>query len=124
MSSSYAPGIVTVDRVGPTSWIVALVGEHDTSNSDRLREELATIFAQGTAVIVDTSAATFIDSSTVRELVAAQERVEEVATEQLAIVAPKDGFARRVLDLLQAEHVLHIFETRDNALRSFEPRNE
>ena len=124
MSPLYAPGIVAVDRVGPSTWVVALQGEHDTTNSRRLREELATIFAQGTAVIVDLSAATFIDSSTVRELVAAQERVEEVPTEQLVVVAPKPGFARRVLDLLQAEHVLPIFETRDNALRSFEPRNE
>jgi anti-anti-sigma regulatory factor len=117
MSSSYAPGIVTVDRVGPSRWIVVLQGEHDMTNSDLLRTELATIFAQGTAVIVDLSGATFIDSSTVKELIAVQERIHEIPTEQLAIVAPKDGFARRVLDLLHTDHVLRIFQNRDDALR-------
>jgi anti-anti-sigma factor len=120
MSSSYTPGIVTVDRVGPSSWIVALRGEHDIANSDRLRIELATILAQGTAVIVDLSDATFIDSSTVKELIAAQERIDEVATEQLAIVAPKGGFARRVLDLLQTDRVLRIYETRTDGLRAID----
>ena len=118
--ASYAPGIVTVDRVGPSSWIVALQGEHDLTNSDRLRAELATIFAQGTAVILDLSAATFIDSSIVKELIAAQERVDGVSTEQLAVVAPKDGFPRRVLDLLQTYRVLHICEDRHDALRLLE----
>jgi len=122
--SSYAPGTVTVDRVGPSTWVVALQGEHDTTNSDRLREELATIFAQGTAVGVDMSAATFIDSATVRELVAAQERAEEVPTEQIVVVAPKDGFARRVLDLLDVGGVVEIFESRDTALRSFASQPE
>ncbi len=117
---SNAPGIVTVDRVGPSTWIVELHGEHDMTNSDRLRAELAMIFAQGTAVVIDLSAATFIDSSTVHELVAAQHRVDEVPNESLAIVAPKDGFAARVLDLLQAHTVLPIFETRADALRSAE----
>jgi anti-anti-sigma factor len=120
MSSSYAPGIVTVDRVGRSSWIAALQGEHDMTNSDQLRAELGTIFAHGTAVIVDLSAATFIDSSTVRELIAAQERADDVPTEELAIVAPRDGFARRVLDLLQADRVLRIFENREEALRALQ----
>jgi anti-anti-sigma factor len=120
LMSSNAPGIVTVDRVGPSTWIVELHGEHDMTNSDRLRAELAMIFAQGTTVVIDLSAATFIDSSTVHELVAAQRRVDEVPNESLAIVAPKDGFAARVLDLLQAHTVLPIFETRADALRSAE----
>ncbi len=121
--SSYAPGIVTVDRVGSSSWIVALLGEHDLTNSDQLRTELATIFAQGTAVIIDLSAATFIDSAIVKELVAAQERVDGVSTEQLAVVAPTDGFPRRVLDLLQTDRVLRICEDRDDALRLLEARD-
>jgi anti-sigma B factor antagonist len=120
MSSSYAPGVVTVDRVGSSSWMVTLQGEHDLTNSDRLRAELTAIFAYGTTVIVDLSAATFVDSSIVQELVAAQERIADVPTEQLAIVAPKDGFPRRVLDLLQTDGVLRIVETRDDALRSFD----
>ena len=121
--ASYAPGIVTVDRVGPSSWIVALQGEHDLTNSYRLRAELAAIFAQATEVIVDLSAATFIDSSIVKELVAAQEQVDGVSTEQLAVVAPKDGFPRRVLDLLQTHGVLRICDDREDALRLLETRD-
>ena len=118
MSSSDAPGIVTVDGVGPSHWIVALHGEHDMTNRDRLHEKLAPLLTQATFVVVDLSPATFIDSSIVKELIAAHEQADDVPAQQFAIVAPKDGFARRVLDLMQADAVLCIFEDHDAAFAS------
>ena len=121
MASSEAPGIVKVGRLGRSTWVVALIGEHDMTNRDRLREKLAPLLRGDTAIVIDLSAATFIDSSTVKELIAAQERAEGVPTLQLAVIAPRDGFAKRVLDMLQTGAVLPIFETRAEALASSSP---
>jgi anti-anti-sigma factor len=123
MSSSDAPGVITVDGAGPSRWIVALHGEHDMTNRDRLHEKLAPLLTQATFVVVDLSPATFIDSSIVKELIAGHEQVDDVPAQQLAIVAPKDGFARRVLDLMQADGVLRIFEDHDAAFASLRPAN-
>ena len=120
---SYAPGSVTVDRVGPLTWIVELRGEHDMTNADRLRSELADIFTQATTVVVDLTGATFIDSVIVGELLHAQQRVDETPSEHLAIVAPTTGFPVRVLELLQTDGILHVFETRADALLFDVPQN-
>jgi anti-anti-sigma factor len=117
--SSYTPGTVTVDAVGPSTWVVALHGEHDVATADNLRAELDTIFAQGTTVIVDFSDATFIESAVVQELLQAQQRVEHSQTEHLAVVAPPGGFPRRLLDLIDVGRVVEIFPSRDAALSSF-----
>lgn len=121
--SSYTPGTVTVDHVDPSTWIVALHGEHDLTTTDGVRAELDAIFAQGTTVVVDFSDSTFIDSAFVRALMDAQHRVDQTPTEQLAVVAPPGGFPRRVLDLLDVGRVVDLFESRDAALRSFTLRS-
>jgi anti-anti-sigma regulatory factor len=116
---SYTPGTVTVDRVGPSTWTVALHGEHDLTTTDQLRDELDAIFAQGTSVVVDFSDAIFIDTAVVRELMYANQRVDHDPTECLVIVAPRGGFPRRVLDLLDIDRLVQIFPSRDAALRVF-----
>jgi anti-anti-sigma factor len=120
--SSYTPGTVTVDHVGPSTWVVALHGEHDLATTDQLRGELDAIFAQGTSVVVDFSDATFIDSAVVRELMRASHRVDHDPAECLVIVAPRGGFPRRVLDLLAIDRLVQIFSSRDAALRLFAQR--
>jgi anti-anti-sigma factor len=114
--SPHAPGIVRVDRVGLSTWIVELLGEHDMTNSDRLRDKLVATFGHGTSVVVDLSAATFIDSAIVRELVAAAQGVDETQTEHIAVVAPPGGFPARVFGLLQTSEVFRTFDTRADAL--------
>ena len=114
--SPYAPGIITVDRVGRSTWIVELLGEHEITNADRLGDELVAILVRGTSVLVDPSAATFIDSAIVGKLVAAQQGVDELPTGHLAVVAPSSSFPARVLALLHTETVFKAFETRQDGL--------
>jgi anti-sigma B factor antagonist len=98
-------------------WIVDVGGECDLSNVDRLRDELAGIFAEGTAVVVDLSAASFIDSSVVSTLVAANLRADEADGEGLAVVAPRGGIAERLLAMTGVLEQWPAFETREEALR-------
>jgi anti-anti-sigma factor len=112
------PGSVAVDRIGPSSWVVELRGEHDLSTVESLHTELEAIFAQGTTVVIDLSDATFVDSAVLNELITAQRRVDADENERLAVVAPRDGFPARVLDLVHLDRLLSIFETRAEALRT------
>ena len=96
-------------------------GEHDVSTAGHLHETLEAIFAQGTSVVIDLSAATFIDSSILSEIVRAQRRVNHDPGEQLAVVAPAGGFAARLLALVGGlDTLMRVFESRADALRSFE----
>ena len=54
---------LSVDHLGQERWVVELRGEHDLSHVRDLHESLEAIFAQGTLVVIDLSATTFIDSS-------------------------------------------------------------
>jgi anti-anti-sigma factor len=77
---------------------VTLSGEHDLDNAGRVATALA---AAGTAasVLVDLTASTFIDSSVMRELLAASRRLHE-GDGQLELAVPPAGSAvRRALEL-------------------------
>jgi anti-sigma B factor antagonist len=113
-------GRVYVDHLGGSQWIVELTGEHDLTTAAGLREQLDAIFATGTCVVIDLSAATFIDSSILSELVAAQRRVERDPGEQLAIVAPTGGFVARLFEQVGFGVLVSVFETRAEALGAFE----
>ena len=114
---SFVDGSVRVDRVGDSLWIVELHGEHDLSTAAELRTELATIFAQGTTVVVDLTETTFIDSAVLSELISAQHHVEDLEGKRLAIVAPAGGFPARVIDLVDAARLFAMFGRRADALR-------
>ena len=111
-------GRIVVDKLGWSLWVVELEGEHDLSNVARFQALLAGIFAQGTTVVVDLSRVTFLDSSVLRELILAQQRVDGDPSEELAIVAPRDGVAARLIDVVDAGRMFSMFETRAEALQS------
>ncbi len=64
---------------------------------------------------------TFIDSAVLTELVASRLRDDDDEGARLAIVAPPDGFPARVLGLLQLDRLVAVYESRSEALASFEP---
>jgi anti-sigma B factor antagonist len=111
------PGTVNVDHLGHELWVVDVRGEHDVSTVGGLHETLEAIFAEGTSVVIDLSAATFIDSTILGELVRAQRRVDRDPGEKLAVVAPVGGFVARLFDLVALDAVVSVFESRADALR-------
>jgi anti-sigma B factor antagonist len=120
MPSDWKLGTVTVDHLGREQWVVDVVGEHDLSTVDDLREWLDAIFATGTSVVVDLSAASFIDASIVSELVRAQRHADRGEDEQLAVVVPAGGFVARMFEMLGLDVVMSVFESRADALQAFE----
>jgi anti-anti-sigma factor len=115
-------GRIDVDKAGPTLWTVALTGEHDLSTVTDLEDALAAIFAQGTTIVVDLSAVTFMDSSVLRHLIVAQRRADSNDNEHVAIVAPAAGVAARLIEMVDVGRMFSLHETRAEALRALEPQ--
>ncbi len=78
--------------------MLAVVGEVDLSSAARFAQELASLVGDesGTAR-VDLSAVTFLDSSGVRELLAANRQAEAIGTQFL--LANPSAACRRVLEI-------------------------
>ena len=115
-------GRIRVDKAGPALWIVELTGEHDLSTATRLEDELTAIFMQGTTLVIDLSSVTFMDSSVLRQLIVAQRRADANDNEELAIVAPRAGFAARLIEMVDVGRMFSLHETRAEALRAVEPQ--
>jgi anti-sigma B factor antagonist len=90
---------IELDRTDDGVVIVAVEGEHDIYTASALREQVDDAFRSGTAVVIDLSDATFLDSSILRALLAARNQAEEQAS----------GFAV-ALDGSKAPAVQRIFE--------------
>ncbi|MDQ1447103.1 MAG: anti-sigma factor antagonist [Actinomycetota bacterium] len=78
--------------------VLAITGEIDLSSATRFAQELASLLAdEDDAVRVDLSAVTFLDSSGVRELLAANRQAVAAGT-QLQLANPSAP-CRRVLEI-------------------------
>jgi anti-anti-sigma factor len=111
------PDSIQVCRDGD-AWIVELVGEHDLTTAPALVDALHRVDGGGPArVVLDLTAACFIDSSVVAALVRAGEHLDESGG-RIAVVAPAAGHPRRVLDLVGLDRPpIRVVETRVEALR-------
>jgi anti-anti-sigma regulatory factor len=106
---------ILVEVWGAGLWLVVLAGEHDLSTASRLEQALAEVERSGTDVIMDFSEATFIDSSTLRQVV----RHARKPRETVVVVAPPGTAPRRVFDLVMPGHSpIPVCDTREDALRA------
>ena len=108
-------GDIRVEPAGGDLWIVSLRGEHDFSNVADLDEALRRVHTHGTRVVLDLSEASFIDSSVIGSVVREARDDARRPGDDLAVVAPTESQARRVLDLVHVECV-RIAESREDAL--------
>ena len=92
------------------TWIVALYGEHDLSNVAGLYLELDAAVAAASAVIVDLTDATFIDSTTLQALLRSLEAAHALCV-RFAAVVPETGPARRLFDLVALSENVWIYTT-------------
>jgi anti-anti-sigma factor len=94
---------------------VMLAGEIDMSNAAEIERRLTEALDNDTlGAVVDLSEVTYFDSSGVRMLLSIADRLRW-SRRLLAIVAPEESRARRVLQLAGAERLLTFESTRDAA---------
>lgn len=95
---------------------ITLRGEHDLSTEPSLGDALRQAFGRGSKVVVDLSVVEFLDSSVLRALAYGRKEAVEHAEHEIAIVAPSDAFASRVLRLTGIDKMIQVYETRADAL--------
>jgi anti-anti-sigma factor len=83
--------------------VVALLGEHDLADAEDVRAALSP--ASSSALVVDLSPATFIDSQILNVLVTADNDAER-AGHRLAVVCPEGSNIRHVLEVTGLAQVL------------------
>lgn len=110
-------GTAKPEQLGPSLWVLNLVGEHDLSTAPLIDAAFRPIQASGTTV-VDFSEASFVDSTVVNSLT---QRARDGET--LLLVAPKNSAVRRTLDLVGITNLLSTFETREEAVRAVPPED-
>jgi anti-sigma B factor antagonist len=112
-----APISVTLSRRDPPAAVVALMGEHDAYSSERLENELAVIVEGRRHAIVDLSDATFIDSTTLSVLLAAQKKAERTGL-GFALVLPSRNYTQvhQILEITGLGRSFAIYPKLDDAL--------
>jgi len=99
------------------AWVLTLRGEHDLSTATTLRNSLTDVFDAGSAVVVDLSAVTFMDSSILNAILYGNERALTNDAHRFAVVLPPGpSVARRVLELTGVDRVLAIHADRPAAI--------
>lgn len=110
-----APGEISRQELSESAWLVALAGEHDLSTASEVRRAIDAAARPGSTVVLDLSAATFIDSSVIGEI------VEGVRDGELVVVAVPGTEPRRILDIVGAGNVITLVDDREGALAHLEP---
>ncbi len=108
-------GQLRVDGHSSGSVVVTLVGEHDLSTADELDRTLSLLLTQCQPVIVDTSLATFLDSTTLGIMLShsRKARTNEIPWR---VVLPPPGHVRRVFAVAGSLPFLETSTTLDEAL--------
>jgi anti-anti-sigma factor len=111
------PGHVEVESRGDGAvWVVTVHGDFDAGCRPTFEQTLAVV-DRAERVIVDLSRSRFIDSS-VLEALARQTRPGSRRGDRLVIVAPPDGFPRKLIDASGLVEWTRIFGSTDAALRT------
>lgn len=113
---------VTENRVDVTSngtgiTVVALVGEHDLSTADALQSQLELLLRHSQAMIIDLSAAEFVDSSVLNNLVRADKIARQHGT-QLTLQLETAAAVRRQLEQGGLDGYFVVASSREEAIEA------
>ena len=102
------------DEIGTDEFVIGLTGDIDLYTAPELKSELNRLIDAGARrIVVDLTAATFIDSTTLGVLLGALKRFRPSGGE-LALVC-SDPNIRRVFEITLLDRVFAIFKTRESA---------
>ena len=115
-------GVVVPEARFPATWsgqaaVISAAGDVDLTNAGPLRDALLSAFNAGaTAVVVDLTAATFLDSAGVAALVRASRRARTDGADLR--VAAAESAVLRVLDLVGLDQLVPVYPSVEAALAS------
>jgi anti-sigma B factor antagonist len=109
----------TVDDVGCDGVaVLAMGGEIDYAASPQLREHIAAHIKAGRRhLVIDLSAATFIDSTTIGVLMGAVTKLREAGGGSLQIVcADENAKVLRIFEITGVDSMIELYSSREEAL--------
>ena len=110
---------IRVDRAAEHALVVSPSGELDLASAPALRDALDDALATVASVVLDLSEVSFIDSSIIGVIVTASKDVaRREAGSQLVVASPHGSHPRRVLDMVNADEIIRLYDDRHAALAS------
>jgi anti-anti-sigma factor len=111
---------VTLDQVTADVWVVSLLGEHDISIVDALRDRLAEAFTHDPRLIIDLTEATFVDSTVLGVLFALVNQSTNSRGETLALVVTPGSTVDRTIALAGfTPPIVATYPSRDEVLAAW-----
>jgi anti-anti-sigma factor len=112
---------VTLEQLTADIWVVSLVGEHDISMVDALRDRLAEAFTHDPRLIIDLTEATFVDSTVLGVLFAVVHQSTSAASgETLALVITPGSTVDRTIALAGfTPPIIATYPSRDELLAAW-----
>jgi anti-sigma B factor antagonist len=112
------PGDITVEREDSGVIVVSLTGEHDLSTAPALRERLEAALDERTPIVVNLSAAEFIDSSIIGVLLDLHRRADEAGIGFATALEDGAPPVRRVLEITGLDENLPIRDSAREAIQT------
>jgi anti-anti-sigma factor len=112
---------VTLERLTTDIWVVSLLGEHDISMVDAIRDRLAEAFTHDPRLIIDLTEATFVDSTVLGVLFAVVNQSTAAASgETLALVIAPGSTVERTIALAGfTSPIVATYANRDEVLAAW-----
>jgi anti-sigma B factor antagonist len=108
-------GEIALERTDAGVTVVSITGEHDLSTAPELRRQLRKLVGEGSAIVVDLSKATFVDSSILGVILDARRRAADDGL-GFAVAQANGGRAvARVLDVTGLREKLPVHSARADA---------
>jgi anti-sigma B factor antagonist len=104
--------------------VVVVEGEHDIYTAPTLRERLEEALGRGGGIVVDLTAATFVDSSVLGALLDARRRAIEAGQGYVVCVGDSvEPGVQRILDITGLVPVLPVLQGREEAIAAARSTN-
>ena len=111
---------VTLEQLTADIWVVSLLGEHDISMVDALRDRLAEAFANDARLIIDLTEAAFVDSTVLGVLFAVIKQATSAVGETLALVVRPGSAVDQTITLTGfTPPIVATYPTRDQVLAAW-----
>ena len=108
---------IVLDETAGDVVVVVVEGEHDIYTAPTLRERLDEALGRGGGIVVDLTAATFVDSSVLGALLDARRRAIEAGQGYVVCVGDTvEPGVQRILDITGLVPVLPVLQGRDEAI--------
>jgi anti-anti-sigma factor len=112
---------VTLEQLTEDIWAVSLLGEHDISMVDALRDRLAEAFANDARLIIDLTDATFVDSTVLGVLFAVIKQASSAVGETLALVVRPGSAVDQTITLTGfTPPIVATYPSRDRVLAAWQ----